>query len=60
GSVRKALIHRSGPAGELLAAMEAYERGDWALLDQGGWDVERLAEAYVSATEWAEELNATV
>ncbi|MFA9459580.1 EAL and HDOD domain-containing protein [Thiohalorhabdus methylotrophus] len=59
-TVRDALIDRAGPAGALLNTVEAHERGDWLLLEQAGWEPGRLADAYVEATEWAEELNATV
>ncbi|KPV41554.1 hypothetical protein AN478_03050 [Thiohalorhabdus denitrificans] len=60
GEVRAALVHRAGPGGRLLDAVEAHEHGDWAFLERAGWDPERLAEAHVAATAWAEELKATV
>ncbi len=56
--VREALLHRSGPKGELLAAVLAYERGEFPELPAAlGADGPSLAGAYREALEWAEQAS---
>jgi EAL and modified HD-GYP domain-containing signal transduction protein len=55
--VEEALLHRSGPAGELLAAVTAYESGRWdeaeAALEALGVEVGALADSYLEALAWS-------
>jgi c-di-GMP phosphodiesterase len=55
--VQRALLHRDGPTGPLLAAVEAYEVGDWARVEQlsGGDDrlLTQIAAHYPTALQWA-------
>lgn len=57
--VRHALIERAGPYGSALLLAEAYERANWADVDELarslGVDVEALPELRVQALEWAAE-----
>ena len=55
--VRQALTRREGPLGRLLAAVTAYERGDWAALIEDDWDLELLSDTYLQALAWAEDLS---
>lgn len=52
--VETALTERSGPIGEALRKVQAWERGEWdpALADHGDAD---LRAAYLEAVRWAEE-----
>jgi EAL and modified HD-GYP domain-containing signal transduction protein len=54
--IQAALLRREGPKGELLAAVIAYERGDFSTLTVGGSDVS-LAGAYRAALEWADDTS---
>ena len=54
--VRQALLERAGPLGELLNAVLAYERGDFNAPDLAGTDPHTLHQAYLKATQWADEL----
>lgn len=54
--IREALLHRTGPKGELLAAVIAYERGEFPTLPAGhSGDSSTIAASYREALEWAEE-----
>ncbi len=56
--VARALIERAGPLGELLDALEAYERGDLATLER--LRPGRLADfirAYTDAIRWSDQLR---
>jgi c-di-GMP phosphodiesterase len=52
--IQTALLRREGPKGELLAAVVAYERGEFPTLDTADAGVS-LASAYRAALEWADE-----
>ena len=57
--IQAALLRREGPKGELLAAVAAYERGEFPTLpptDAGP----SLAGAYRAALEWADEAGRAV
>jgi EAL and modified HD-GYP domain-containing signal transduction protein len=54
--IRNALLHKKGPKGRLLAAVIAYERGDWDALIQMRIDPEKIAKAYLDSVAWGEEL----
>ena len=57
--IQTALLRREGPKGELLAAVTAYERGEFPTLPP----VEAspsLAGAYRSALAWADEASRAV
>jgi c-di-GMP phosphodiesterase len=54
--IQDALLRRDGPKGELLAAVVAYERGDFSTLAPNGADVS-LAGAYRAALEWADDTS---
>jgi c-di-GMP phosphodiesterase len=57
--IQAALLRRDGPKGELLAAVIAYERGDFSTLTPGGADVS-LAGAYRAALEWADDTSSAM
>ena len=52
--IQTALLRREGPKGELLAAVIAYERGEFPQLETGEAGAS-LAGAYRAALEWADE-----
>ncbi len=54
--IRNALLHKKGPKGRLLAAVIAYEQGDWDALIQMRIDPEKIAKAYLDSVAWGEEL----
>jgi EAL and modified HD-GYP domain-containing signal transduction protein len=54
--VRNALLHKKGPKGRMLAAVIAYEQGDWDALIQMRIDPEKIAKAYLDSVAWGEEL----
>lgn len=55
--VQRALLHRDGAHGALLAAVEAYEVGDWDQVERlGGGDdrlLTQIAAHYPTALQWA-------
>jgi c-di-GMP-related signal transduction protein len=56
--IRNAILHREGPLGRLLSAVEALEQGDWAALDAASESlapltVSELAELALKAAAWA-------
>jgi len=55
-----AITNHRGPEGQLLAAVLAYERGDFAACDQPGIHLVNVANAYWHAAEWADYATATV
>ncbi len=55
--IQSALLRREGPKGELLAAVAAYERGEFPTLPSGDTT---LAGAYRAALEWADEAGRAV
>jgi EAL and modified HD-GYP domain-containing signal transduction protein len=54
--IRNALLHKKGPKGRMLAAVIAYEQGDWDTLIQMRIDPEKIAKAYLDSVAWGEEL----
>jgi len=54
--ISNALLHQKGDNGRLLAAVSAYERGDWGALMRMRIDPEKIAKAYLDAVAWGEEL----
>jgi EAL and modified HD-GYP domain-containing signal transduction protein len=54
-SLQDALLTRSGPMGELLTAVECYERYDGRPID-GPFSLDQLASAYLSAVSWSSVL----
>jgi EAL and modified HD-GYP domain-containing signal transduction protein len=57
--IQAALLRREGPKGELLAAVAAYERGEFPTLPTGD-STPSLAGAYRAALEWADEAGRAV
>lgn len=60
GGVRAALLDGEGPAGEALACVGAYERGEWprAVALAGGIAPGRLGDLYCDAAAWADTVVA--
>jgi len=58
--IQAALLRREGPKGELLAAVTAYERGEFPTLSVPGSPVPSLAGAYRAALEWADEAGRAI
>jgi c-di-GMP-related signal transduction protein len=52
-AVQEALVNRSGPLGELLDAVAAYEVADLEKLRDSPIDLAKLAPAYLSAVGWS-------
>src|SRR3954469_9660733 len=57
--IRAALLRREGPKGELLAAVAAYERGEFPTLPATE-SSPSLAGAYRAAIEWADEAGRVI
>jgi EAL and modified HD-GYP domain-containing signal transduction protein len=57
--IQAALLRREGPKGELLAAVTAYERGEFPTLPVQG-AAPSLAGAYRAALEWADEAGRAI
>jgi EAL and modified HD-GYP domain-containing signal transduction protein len=57
--IQAALLRREGFKGELLAAVMAYERGEFPTLTVPG-PVPSLAGAYRAALEWADEAGRAI
>jgi EAL and modified HD-GYP domain-containing signal transduction protein len=57
--IQAALLRREGPKGELLAAVTAYERGEFPTLTVPG-PIPSLAGAYRAALEWADEAGRAI
>jgi EAL and modified HD-GYP domain-containing signal transduction protein len=57
--IQEALLRREGPKGELLAAVAAYERGEFPTLPAAG-PGPSLAGAYRAALEWADEASRVI
>jgi EAL and modified HD-GYP domain-containing signal transduction protein len=53
--VSGALLHQAGPEGGLLAAVLAYERGDFDAVAGYGLELVDVAAAYHAALEWVEQ-----
>ena len=50
-----ALLDRFGPLGNILTAVLAHERGEWASIDDLGVDAQTLNRIYFEAVERAEQ-----
>ncbi|MEA2293518.1 MAG: hypothetical protein QOE86_1157 [Solirubrobacteraceae bacterium] len=57
--IQAALVRREGPKGELLAAVTAYERGEFPTLPVQG-PAPSLAGAYRAALEWADDAGRAI
>src|SRR3954452_2336662 len=57
--IRAALLRHEGPKGELLAAVAAYERGEFPSLPSADPELS-LAGAYRSALDWADEASRVI
>ncbi len=55
--LKEALLDNSGAAGNALADVLSYEKGDWTAIEASPIPVEILARAYLDAIYWAKELN---
>ncbi len=55
--IREALLHLTGPKGELLDAVLCYERGEFRTMPDGTADGKAIAASYREALEWAEEVG---
>jgi EAL and modified HD-GYP domain-containing signal transduction protein len=58
--IQTALLRRDGPKGELLAAVCAYERGEFPTLAAADPATPSLAGAYRAALEWADEAGRAI
>jgi EAL and modified HD-GYP domain-containing signal transduction protein len=58
--IQQALLRREGPKGELLAAVCAYERGEFPTLTPSSASSPSLAGAYRAALEWADEAGRAI
>jgi c-di-GMP phosphodiesterase len=56
----EALLHQAGPKGQLLAAVIAYERGEFPAAPPTSESSPSLAGAYRSALEWADEAGRAI
>ena len=58
-TVRDAILHREGPGGSILAAVEAYTSGDWEgagiEVSRLGADLPTLSDMYLNSITWASE-----
>ncbi|MEW6446238.1 MAG: EAL and HDOD domain-containing protein [Pseudomonadota bacterium] len=57
-SIKLALLDHEGPMGQLLSMMQAYELGDWGVLDTSPGASTRFSQAYLEAMDWAGTLEA--
>jgi EAL and modified HD-GYP domain-containing signal transduction protein len=53
--VKKAILEHEGPAGEVLAIVQALEDGNWQFLMEKNVDGKQLNTAYMEAIAWAKE-----
>jgi EAL and modified HD-GYP domain-containing signal transduction protein len=58
--VRAALLERQGSLGQVLAATVAYELGEWTKAQVDGLSESEVADCYVDAVTWSEELLASM
>ncbi len=56
-NVAQALIHKYGPLGILLDASISYEHGDLGGIEQAGININAMAEAYLDAVVWSEDIR---
>ncbi len=53
--LKQALLTGEGELGDVLRRVQAYERGDWALLDDGALSNGVYRDSYLEAIRWANE-----
>lgn len=53
--IKLALLGFAGSAGEALACVLAYEKGDWSAVDEASYPGETVSQAYLKAISWAEQ-----
>jgi len=58
--ISQALLQREGVAGEVLAAVIAYEQGQWDLPVMEKFEKEHLNQSYFSALSWAGNIDASI
>jgi len=58
--LNKALLQREGVTGEVLAAVIAYEQGQWNFPVMEKFDKEHLNKAYFGALSWAGDIDASI
>ena len=55
-----ALLERQGSLGQILSATVAYELGEWTKAQVDGLSESEVADCYVDAVTWSEELLASM
>ncbi len=58
--ISQALLQREGVAGEVLAAVIAYEQGQWDLPVMEKFEKEHLNQSYFAALSWAGDIDASI
>jgi EAL and modified HD-GYP domain-containing signal transduction protein len=58
--IRDALLTGAGAIGDVLAAVVAYEHGDWPKVADLGLPTEAVRTAYLDAVSWADEISAAL
>jgi EAL and modified HD-GYP domain-containing signal transduction protein len=58
--IEAALLAREGSLGDLLAAVERYERGALADLAEGPYPLSTMTEAYLDAVRWVVDIRASL
>lgn len=53
---KDALLDYSGPMGNILKCVLAYEQGDWDTVNSWNSDSEYVGQAYLEAVEWTEKI----
>ena len=54
--ISDALLHHTGPHGEVLACVLAYERGEWDLIQPRILNKQQFSDCYLKAIRWAGEV----
>ena len=55
--INLALLSREGEIGEVLDTVIAYEEGDWARIEELGWESADLRPNYLKAIKWAKAVT---
>jgi c-di-GMP phosphodiesterase len=55
--INQALLKHTGPMGELLGCVIAYENGEWNTVDSLGLSSMTLRESYLASISWASEIS---
>lgn len=58
--VRRALLEHEGPAGRVLAAVLALERGDWAPALELELPTPEVTQSWIAASQWVEDVDAQI